>query len=48
MGCVPHPNAILTPHTAFYSEQSLRDVQRLAADEAGRAGRGERLRCPVN
>jgi D-3-phosphoglycerate dehydrogenase len=47
-GLRSHPNAILTPHTAFYSEQSLRDLQRLAADEAGRAGRGERLRCPVN
>ncbi len=43
-----HPNTILTPHAAFYSEQSIRDLQRLAADEAGRAGRGEPLRCPVN
>ena len=43
-----HPNTILTPHAAFYSEQSLRDLQRLAAEEAGRAGRGEPLRCPVN
>ena len=24
-GLRSHPNAILTPHTAFYSEQSLRD-----------------------
>ena len=47
-GLRSHPNAILTPHTAFYSEQSLRDLQRLAADEAGRAGRAEQLRCPVN
>ncbi|WP_245839282.1 C-terminal binding protein [Mycobacterium aquaticum] len=43
-----HPNALLTPHAAFYSEQSLRDLQRLAAEEALRAGRGEPLRCPVN
>lgn len=43
-----HPNALLTPHAAFYSEQSLRDLQRLAAEEALRAGRGEALRCQIN
>ncbi|WP_205761551.1 C-terminal binding protein [Arthrobacter mobilis] len=43
-----HPNAILTPHAAFYSEQSLQNLQRLAAEEAIRAGRGEKLRCLVN
>lgn len=43
-----HPRAILTPHTAFYSEESLTTLQRLAAEEAGRAGRGETLRCRVN
>lgn len=43
-----HPNALLTPHAAFYSEQSLRDLQRLAAEEALRAGRGEPLRCRLN
>lgn len=43
-----HPNTLLTPHAAFYSEQSMRDLQRLAAEEALRAGRGEPLRCPVN
>lgn len=43
-----HPNAVLTPHAAFYSEQSLRDLQRLAAEEASRAIRGEPLRCPLN
>jgi D-3-phosphoglycerate dehydrogenase len=43
-----HPAAILTPHTAFYSEQSLANLQRLAAEEAARAGRGEALRCRVN
>jgi D-3-phosphoglycerate dehydrogenase len=43
-----HPNAILTPHAAFYSEQSLANLQRLAAEEAGRAARGEPLRCRVN
>lgn len=43
-----HPHTVLTPHAAFYSEQSLRDLQRLAAEEALRAGRGEPLRCQVN
>lgn len=40
-------NVLLTPHAAFYSETSLDDLQRLAAEEAGRALQGEPLRCPV-
>lgn len=47
-GLRAHPNAILTPHAAYYSEESLLNLQRLAAEEAGRAGRGEPLRCVVN
>lgn len=43
-----HGNALLTPHAAFYSEASLAALQRLAAEEASRAGRGEPLRCRVN
>ena len=42
------PNTVLTPHAAFYSEKSIRDLQRLAAEEAARAGRGEPLRCQIN
>jgi D-3-phosphoglycerate dehydrogenase len=42
-----HPRTILTPHAAFYSTRSLRALQQLAAGEAGRALRGEPLRCPV-
>jgi D-3-phosphoglycerate dehydrogenase len=38
---------VLTPHAAFYDEQSLDNLQRLASEEAGRALRGEALRCPV-
>lgn len=38
----------LSPHAAFYSESSLENLQRLAAEEAGRALRGEALRCRVN
>jgi len=41
-------NVILTPHAAFYSVESLDNLQRLAAEEAGRALAGEPLRCPVN
>jgi len=42
------PNVILTPHAAFYDEASLDRLQRLVSEEAGRALRGEPLRCPVN
>lgn len=47
-GLRQHPNALLTPHAAFYSEQSLQNLQRLASEEALRAGRGEKLRCLIN
>ncbi|MFS0866070.1 C-terminal binding protein [Microbacterium sp. 179-B 1A2 NHS] len=40
-------NVILTPHAAFYSVSSLDALQRLAAEEGGRALRGEPLRCRV-
>lgn len=38
---------LLTPHAAFYDEDSLDRLQLLAAEEAGRALRGDRLRCPL-
>lgn len=38
---------LLTPHAAFYDEGSLDELQRLAGEEAGRALRGEELRCQV-
>lgn len=41
-------NAILTPHTAFYSERSMDNLQRLASEEANRAISGEALRCRIN
>lgn len=41
------PNAILSPHAAWYSTTSIDRLQRLASEEAGRALRGEPLRCPV-
>jgi D-3-phosphoglycerate dehydrogenase len=40
-------NALLTPHAAFFSDESLANLQRLAAEEAVRHLAGETLRCPV-
>lgn len=42
------PNLSLTPHAAFYDQDSLLKLQLLASEEAGRALRHEPLRCPVN
>jgi D-3-phosphoglycerate dehydrogenase len=42
------PDVLLTPHAAFYSEASLANLQRLAAEEAGRALSGAPLRCQLN
>jgi D-3-phosphoglycerate dehydrogenase len=41
-------NVILTPHAAFFSDASVDDLQRLAAEEAARALRGEPLRSRVD
>ncbi|TLM80991.1 C-terminal binding protein [Pseudarthrobacter sp. NamE2] len=40
-------NVLLTPHAAFFSDESLANLQRLAAEEAARHLAGEKLRCPV-
>jgi D-3-phosphoglycerate dehydrogenase len=42
------PNVLLTPHAAFYSDTSLANLQRLAAEEADRALSGIPLRCVVS
>lgn len=39
---------ILTPHTGFYSVESLEDLQTKAAQEVVRVLRGEKPRSPVN
>ncbi|MFC4224270.1 C-terminal binding protein [Lysinibacter cavernae] len=39
---------VLTPHAAFYDDDSLQNLQRLASEEAARALLGEELRCKVN
>jgi D-3-phosphoglycerate dehydrogenase / 2-oxoglutarate reductase len=41
-------NIILTPHTSFYSEESLVDLQIKASEEVVRVLSGERPRNPVN
>lgn len=38
---------LFTPHAAFYDEESLENLQRLASEEARRAVRSEPLRCQV-
>jgi D-3-phosphoglycerate dehydrogenase / 2-oxoglutarate reductase len=42
------PNIILTPHLAFYSRESVIELQTKAAEEVARALKGEPPRCPVN
>jgi D-3-phosphoglycerate dehydrogenase len=42
------PNALLTSHVAWFSEKSVPRLQRLAAEEAVRALRGEPLKNQVN
>jgi D-3-phosphoglycerate dehydrogenase len=41
-------NVVLTPHTAWYSEQALRDSRRTAAQEVARVLTGQRPRYLVN
>jgi D-3-phosphoglycerate dehydrogenase / 2-oxoglutarate reductase len=42
------PNVIVTPHSAYYSEQSIQIVRRFASEEAVRVLRGEVPLSPVN
>jgi D-3-phosphoglycerate dehydrogenase len=42
------PNVIITPHTSFYSEESLIDLQTKAAEEVVRVLKGEAPKNPVN
>jgi D-3-phosphoglycerate dehydrogenase / 2-oxoglutarate reductase len=42
------PNVIITPHTSFYSEESLVDLQTKAAEEVVRVLQGEAPKNPVN
>jgi D-3-phosphoglycerate dehydrogenase len=42
------PNVIVTPHVAWYSEDAVQDLQRLAAEQARRILAGERPQWIVN
>ena len=48
LGLYELPNVILTPHAGFYSEESMQELQRRAAEEVARVLRGERPRSLVN
>ena len=42
------PNAVLTPHSAYYSEESIHTVRDFAAHEVVRVLTGQRALSPVN
>jgi D-3-phosphoglycerate dehydrogenase len=42
------PNVVVTPHAAYYSEESIRLARETAASEVARVLSGERPRNPVN
>jgi D-3-phosphoglycerate dehydrogenase len=41
-------NVIITPHAAYYSEESIRSVREIASNEVVRVLTGQRPRSPVN
>jgi phosphoglycerate dehydrogenase-like enzyme len=43
-----HPRVVLSPHAAWYSEESFVQLKTEVAREALRAVRGESPRSPVN
>lgn len=42
------PNCIVTPHTAWYSEEAVREVKEISAREVARVLSGQAPRFPVN
>jgi D-3-phosphoglycerate dehydrogenase len=43
-----HPNVVVTPHAAYYSEESIHTIRTIAAEEAVRVLTGQPPRSPVN
>lgn len=43
-----HPRAVVTPHAAWYSEESFQALKTSVAEEAVRVLNGDEPRCPVN
>jgi D-3-phosphoglycerate dehydrogenase len=43
-----HDNFLVSPHTAWYSQQSVQELKRKAAEEAVRFLTGKPVRYPVN
>lgn len=43
-----HPNILITPHMAWYSEESAEELNRKCAEEAVRFMRNEKVHYPVN
>lgn len=43
-----HPNCLITPHMAWYSQEADAELKRKTAEEAVRFVKGEKLRNPVN
>jgi len=44
---IGHPRVVMTPHSAWYSEEAMHDLKRLLAEDILRVLRGEPPRCPV-
>jgi D-3-phosphoglycerate dehydrogenase / 2-oxoglutarate reductase len=42
-----HPRVLVTPHSAWYTEEAMRDLQRLLAEDVARVLAGQPPRCPV-
>jgi D-3-phosphoglycerate dehydrogenase len=42
-----HPKVLVTPHSAWSTEEAMRDLQRLLAEDVARVLSGQPPRCPV-